>query len=253
MTEAVLMTGATGHLGKEMLKELLRDWNVICISRRPIDLSLIDTSFHKRIINLRFDIQATDVSSIVDSIEMSLARNALSLSGLVNNAYFLDVIAHDDMSTVSCDSALNGLFAFHVKLTLEIMKRGLFTDSSSVVNVSSMYAKVAPDPSNYPQGTAVNPVLYGSMKAALSQSTRYLSANMASHGVRVNSVSYGPFPSLEVQEKSPDFIERLASRTHLGRIGKAEESAGVIKFLLSKQSSYITGADISVDGGWTAW
>ena len=76
--------------------------------RRPIDLSLIDTCFTNNN-KLRFDIQATDVSSIVDSIEMSLARNALSLSGLVNNAYFLDVIAHDDMSTVSCDSALNGL------------------------------------------------------------------------------------------------------------------------------------------------
>ena len=105
---------------------------------------------------------------------------------------------------MSYRSAFRGLFGFHVNLTLEIMKRGLFSDSSSVINVSSMYAKVAPDPRMYLPDIPANPLLYGAMKAALSQSSRYLSAIMGCKGIRVNSVSYGPFPNYEVQE-SPEF------------------------------------------------
>ena len=253
MEGVILLTGATGHLGREMLKLLARDWNVICISRRSVDLSLLNSSSCGRIISLHVDISDTDVDDVVDMIEAALSSIDSKLSGLVNNAYFMDVASYDDISADSCSSALRGLFEFHVGLSLELMKRHLFAPCSSVVNVSSMYAKVAPDPSVYPQGVSVNPPLYGSMKAALCQATRYLSAMMAPQGVRVNSVSYGPFPSVEVQERSPDFIRRLAAKTHLGRIGRPEESAGVIQFLLSNNSSYITGADISVDGGWTSW
>ena len=236
-----------------MLKHLLCDWNVICISRRPVDLSLIDAALHCRVTSLRADIRLLSVHKIADMVEEVLSNKSLKLSGLVNNAYFLDVNYYDDVSIASSDSAIKGLLSFHVGLTLEMVKRSLFSKSSSVVNVSSMYAKVSPNPANYPDDISVNPLLYGAMKAALSQSTRYLSSILASKGIRVNSVSYGPFPDDEVQKKSPDFISRLASNTHLGRIGNPVESAGVIGFLLSNESSYITGADIAVDGGWTAW
>jgi len=253
MSGIVLLSGATGHLGKEILKGLVHDWSVICISRRPVDLTLIDPSLHSRVISLRVDIKALSLPEIVDMIEVVLSRKAMKLSGLVNNAYYLDINSYEDISVASSYSALKGLFAFHVGLSLEIIKRNLFSDQSSIVNVSSMYAKVAPNPANYPENISINPLLYGAMKAALSQSTRYISSIFASKGIRVNSVSYGPFPSAEVQKNSPEFISRLASNTHLGRIGMPEESAGVIKFLLSGDSSYITGSDISVDGGWTAW
>ena len=253
MSGIVLLTGATGHLGREILQGLVPDWSVICIARRPVDLTLIDPSLRDRVISLEVDIRSDSLEQIINIVEEVLDRKSLKLSGLVNNAYYLDVVSHDDVSVGACDSALRGLFSFHVALTLGIMKRGLFHYLSSVVNISSMYAKVAPNPSVYPQNIPINPLLYGSMKAALCQSTRYLSSILAPDGVRVNSVSYGPFPSLEVQESSPVFVSKLASNTHLGRIGLPEESAGVIKFLLSSDSSYVTGADISVDGGWTAW
>ena len=253
MSGIVVLTGATGHLGREILKRIVHDWSVICISRRPVDLALIDSTLHDRVISLRVDIKTLSLPEIVDMVEEVLSRKALKLSGLVNNSYFLDVSSYEDVSIDSTGLALKGLFAFHVGLSLEIIRRHLLLDPSSIINVSSMYAKVAPNPANYPDNIPINPLLYGAMKAALSQSTRYLSSIVAKKGIRVNSVSYGPFPSAEVQKKSPEFISRLASNTHLGRIGMPEESAGVIKFLLSGDSSYITGSDISVDGGWTAW
>ena len=253
MAGVILLTGATGHLGKEILKGLIADWTVICISRRSVDMSSIDPSFHDRVFSLNINLSTMPVPKVVDKVQQFLSSMDQKLSGLVNNACFLDVSSHDDITLVSASSAMKGVFSFHVELSLELIKRCLFADQCSVVNVSSMYAKVSPKPENYPLGIPVNPLLYGAMKAALSQSTRYLSSVHASTGVRVNSVSYGPFPSLEVQENSPEFISRLASNTHLGRVGMPEESAGVIKFLLSGDSSYITGADIAVDGGWTAW
>ena len=236
-----------------MLRELVQSWIVICISRSAVDLGMIDPSFRERVVPIRVDIKEKGLHQVVDMVEQILRSKSIKLSGLVNNAYYLEVDSYDDVSAEACELAIQGLFAFHVNLSLEIMSRGLFADQSSIINVSSMYAKVAPNPSIYPQNISVNPLLYGSMKAALIQSTRYLSAIMASKGIRVNSVSYGPFPNSEVQKSSPEFISQLSKNTHIGRIGTPEESAGVIDFLLSSGSTYITGADIAVDGGWTSW
>ena len=78
----------------------------------------------------------------------------------------------------------------------------------------------------------INPILYGSLKAALIQSTKFLSMTLAPQGIRVNSVSYGE-PIKKVQNSKPDFVKRLANNTHLKRIGNASEAAGIIEFLLS--------------------
>ena len=116
-----------------------------------------------------------------------------------------------------------------------------------------MYGKVAPKPDMYSEADLINPLLYGSFKASLIQASKYLSSILAPDGIRVNSVSYGPFPSPQVQVQQPLFVTSLAVNTHLKRVGELSDVAGVIKFLLSESSSYITGTDISVDGGWTAW
>ena len=116
-----------------------------------------------------------------------------------------------------------------------------------------MYGKVAPNPANYTNDVNVNALLYGSMKAALIQASKWMSASLGDNGIRVNSVSFGPFPQENIQQSNPIFIENLSKQTHLKRIGKPQEASGIILFLLSDDSSYITGADISVDGGWTAW
>ena len=83
--------------------------------------------------------------------------------------------------------------------------------------------------------------------------TRWLACNYGQSAIRVNFVSPGPFPRSEVQEANPEFIKILAAHTPLGRIGRPEEVAGVVTFLASNAASYVTGSDISVDGGWTSW
>jgi NAD(P)-dependent dehydrogenase (short-subunit alcohol dehydrogenase family) len=98
-----------------------------------------------------------------------------------------------------------------------------------------------------------NPIEYGVAKAGIQQMARYLAVHWGPRGVRCNSISPGPFPNPQMQRDQPDFIARLEHHVPLGRIGQAPETAGVVAFLLSDAASYITGQNLAVDGGWTAW
>ena len=121
--------------------------------------------------------------------------------------------------------------------------------SPVVVNIASMYGSVSPDPRVYDTPAEQNPADYGAAKAGLLQYTRHAAVHLAPRGIRVNSISPGPFPSAARDE----LVARLAARVPIGRIGTPEELHTALLFLASPASSYVTGADIPVDGGWTAW
>ena len=98
-----------------------------------------------------------------------------------------------------------------------------------------------------------NPIEYGVGKAGIIQMTRYLAVHWGRQNVRCNCILPGPFPNPNVQRDQPAFVDRLAQKTPMGRIGKADEVAAAVAFLLSDASSYITGQQLPVDGGWTIW
>ena len=116
-----------------------------------------------------------------------------------------------------------------------------------------MYGLVSPRPATYAAHPAFHsPPSYGAAKAGVVQFTRYAACHYAGDGIRVNSVSPGPFPSPSVQRER-SFVAQLEARVPLGRIGEAHEITGPVAFLLSPLASYVTGHDLVVDGGWTAW
>lgn len=123
----------------------------------------------------------------------------------------------------------------------------------SIVLFSSMYGFVSPDPRVYEAPMNVNPVEYGVGKAGIVQMTRYLAVHWAKKNIRCNCVSPGPFPNPGVQERNKEFVERLAYKVPMGRVGRQHEVAGAVSFFLSDASSFITGQNLFIDGGWTSW
>ena len=99
-----------------------------------------------------------------------------------------------------------------------------------------------------------SPAHYGPAKAALLQLTRHLAAELGPERIRVNALGPGPVSAGRGRDAPiPPSRARLAARTMLGRTGEAAEIRGPFLFLASPASSFVTGASLPVDGGWTAW
>ena len=240
-SEVIVITGANGHLGKYLVNSLANSYSVISITRDQISERIHENNFH-----IKADLSIkSELVKIKESIKSICKSKNLSLHGLVNNAFWTGEIERPE----SCSDSYQGVFRSHVDLTLLLLP--LIKNGGSVVNISSMYANVAPKPSNYNSKNQINPLEYGAMKAALQSATRWMSAMYCkTKGVRFNSISFGPFPSLGNQNN--EFNLKLSDSTHIGRIGQPHEAVGPVMFLLSANSSYMTGSNIAVDGGWTA-
>ena len=126
------------------------------------------------------------------------------------------------------------------------------SSSSSIINIGSLYAVGAPDPRTYFDTPFSSTPNYGAGKAATVELTKFCASYLAKYGIRANSVSPGSYPHTNVQENEI-FKKRLEEKTMLGRIGYPDDLVGVMVFLASSASKYITGVNIMVDGGQTAW
>lgn len=118
----------------------------------------------------------------------------------------------------------------------------------SVVLIASIYGMVGPDMRLYEETSMGNPAGYSASKGALLNLTRYLSTVLAPT-VRVNAVS----PGGVWRDQPKIFVDRYVQRTPLGRMAVEEDLKGAIGFLVSDLSAYVTGHNLVVDGGWTAW
>ena len=183
-----------------------------------------------------------------------LAATGAPLRGWVNNAYHGRSCLLGEMNREAMeDSLAGGLMEAMMATQIAAQAMHAHGKGGSIINIASMYGMVSPDPALYKHYKQFhNPPAYGAAKAGLIQFTRYAAVHYAADVIRVNAISPGPFPSPKVQEHK-EFIHGLEKRTPLGRIGRPEELAGAVIFLLSDASSYITGQNISIDGGWTVW
>ena len=254
--KTVVVTGPTGHLGSAIVSRLLASFNVVGISRTASSIKCnrcLGEGSSGHYIPLDVDLSVLSDNDLFELIQNCISNTDSLLVGLVNNAFTFYPQTALSVDTNSVHCAAESFLGIHLRLSLAVSELLKVGQEGSIVNITSMYGRVSPRPDIYSSVNSINPILYGSFKAGLIQATRYLSSLLAPEGLRVNSVSYGPVPSIEIQNADPDFISLLAEQTHLRRIGDPREAAGVIDFLLSDHSSYVTGADIPVDGGWTAW
>lgn len=252
---SVLVTGATGHLGSAMAWGLAEAGGHILVNSRSSErcqalvAALRNAGYSAE--NAAFDIK--DEAQIR---EFFRAHGNAPLHCLINNAYAGGAGTIETAQGISYQQSYEtSVIAAHnlLRNALPALRLAVqLTGDASVVNVASMYGLVSPDFAIYDVPSHTNPPFYGAAKAALLQWTRYAACEFGSEGIRVNAISPGPFPSEDVQKNAPQFIDRLAAKVPMGRIGTAEEIQGVIVLLASSASSFINGANLSVDGGWTS-
>ena len=198
-----------------------------------------------------------DVTDEISVQDWFSCNGSIALHGLVNNAYAgvggsVETAIEEDYQNSFEVSLLSAQRL--IKHALPSLRKAVQeSGNAAVVNIGSMYGLVSPNQRVYENKRVANPPFYGVAKAALLQWTRYAACEFGHEGIRVNAISPGPFPSTEVQKNNPAFISLLANKVPLGRIGRAEEIKGPLAFLISDSSTFVNGANLIVDGGWTCW
>lgn len=257
----ILLTGASGHLGRAIGGAIVAaGGHVVLAGRTESTLSRLARDLREEAGQDAASVLVVDLADGADRARAveELTSDGGDLTGVVNNAYEGRAGSIEDIRAEDFHQAcaLNLVAPFELtRLLVDTLARSAEgrVGGSSIVNISSMYGMVSPDPSLYPDERSRNPPHYGATKGGLIQMTRYLACHLAPRNVRVNSLSPGPFPSERVQTEQPRLIERISAKVPMGRIGSPEEVAWTVVFLLAPASSYVTGANIPVDGGWTAW
>ena len=247
-SKIVIITGGYGHLGSNMVNVLLKYGAIVYVLGRT--KSKFDLKFSKQ---LSAHFLKTDVESIksIDNSIQEIGNKEGRIDVLINNAYY-GVSNHPEKMTSEefrkgIDGGLNQFYDC-IKASIDYLK---LSKNGKIINIASMYGMVVPDLDIYEgREEFLNPPNYGVAKAGVIHLTKYYAMCLSKYNINVNSISPGPFPSENVQ-KDKEFVKRLEKKTKLKRIGKPEDLQGLILLLSSSLSSYITGQNIAIDGGWT--
>jgi NAD(P)-dependent dehydrogenase (short-subunit alcohol dehydrogenase family) len=252
--KTAVVTGGAGHLGSAISSALSEAGANVFIASRNVEQCnnfANQLSKHNQTLCKGVALDIRDISSVQQCFQKIIDQVG-SIDVLVNNAFFGTSAIFDEMTEdqwiEGIDGTINGIYRC-TKTVLPYMKQ---QKSGSIINISSMYGVVSPNPELYGESGYDNPAFYGTGKAGIIQFTRYIACHNGKYGIRVNSVSPGPFPSPAVQQNS-EFIGRLIEKNPLGRIGHPDDLKGIMVLLASPASAYITGQNFCVDGGWTAW
>lgn len=246
--KTALVTGGAGLIGKEIVKGL-RDFGAtvyLADVARDKAADLIDDSMVRY---LALDMTSTESIAAVIKTMTSISER---IDVMVNSAYprtpdwglKFEKIPADSWKT-NVDSQLGGYFLCCQAVAEQMKKQG----GGSIINLGSIYGVTAPDFSIYDGTEMTMPAAYAAVKGGGIALTNYLATYYAKYKIRANTVSPGGI----FDNQPPAFVEKYSRKTPLGRMGSPDEIVGAIIFLASDAASYVTGQNLLVDGGWTAW
>ena len=247
----ILITGSTGYLGSEISIGLAKLGSHVLIHGRDQDkLKKLEQKLKKqklKFTKVDFDLRSTksikNFFSSYKGVITAIVSNAHEgKQGTINTIENKEFISSLEISVITA----NNLMKYGSKSLNRSVK--LYNDASFIC-ISSMYGLVSPDLKIYKSANTSSSPSYGVAKAGLIQWVKYAANQFGEKGIRVNSISPGPFPKIKKDKK---FIKILSNRTAFKRVGNANEILGPVAFLCSGDSSFITGTNLLVDGGWTS-
>jgi NAD(P)-dependent dehydrogenase (short-subunit alcohol dehydrogenase family) len=259
----IIITGGTGLIGQHYVRALVdAGARVILADKDETAAFWLKDSMESD----NLTISAADITnpqSVRDMVER-VKKKYGRINGLVNNAAVnpkMDSVngsGHNltfenyplSLWQQSLDVNLTGMFLCTQAVAPEMLsqKKGV------IVNISSIYGLVGPDQRLYQKDaqahqTVFKPVDYSVTKAAVLGFTRYLAAYWGHQGIRVNTLTLGGV----YHQHDGDFVKRYTWRTPMNRMARPDEYCAALIFLLSDASSYMTGSNLVIDGGWTSW
>lgn len=256
--KVAIITGGAGLLGTEYATVLGAAGAAVAFLdiRSPSAMRRHAAALRRRslrpVLGLRVDItKEREVRTAVGEIMRRFKR----IDILINNAALTDISGGgdrfsryekfpDELFQRELEVTLTGAFRV-TKAALPAMMR---RRRGVIVNISSIYGVSGPDNRIYPRGR-YRSLGYATAKSGILNFTRALASYLAPHGIRVNTLTLGGVCSGQDRK----FLRAYGARAMLGRMARAEEVRGPMLFLCSDASSYMTGANLIVDGGWTAW
>lgn len=248
--KVAVVTGGAGKYGRQIVKALAEAGaSTWLTSSRQDQLELLEREFHETGHAVKAVYMDLSDESSIHAAKDRIIQEEGQVDVLVNNAVARPMKNGWEEESFKFAESMKvnatGLFI----ATRAFGNRMAERQSGSIINIGSMYGMVGPDTTLYEGlGTKVNPD-YFFHKAGMINFTRYVASHYGPEGVRCNCVSPGGYWT---KMTSDIFTERYKKRTLLGRMAGDTDLMGVIVFLASEASSYITGANLPVDGGYTA-
>lgn len=254
--KVVILTGAAGNLGSQYAEGLSHAGaNVVLADLNYTKCEQLARALKKKykVDPMALELDLTKKISISSLVARTMKKYS-KIDVLINNAAYqgndkIRKTPFEELSLEDWNKAvsvnLTGIFLTCQEVG-KIMKK---QKHGNIINIGSTYGLVAPDQRIYGNSGQNAAVFYSATKSAIINLTRYLASYWAKTGIRVNTLSPGGVR----RNQTKSFIRNYSEKTMLGRMAEKDEYIGAIIFLSSDASSYMTGSNLIIDGGWTAW
>lgn len=238
MGKWILITGASGGIGQAIAKQLAKEGYSLYLhfhqNQSAIDRLLSELAeFGGEYIPIQADLKQSDAYK-------KMVENIFTLDGIVHGSGISTYGLFTDLK----DTEMNDLWHIHVHslmcLTRELLPKMLSRQSGNIIVITSIWGQV---------GAAME-VAYSTVKGAQISFVKALSKELAYNGIRVNAVAPGAIETNMLHAFSPEEMQMIEEEIPMGRLGRPNEVAESIAFLLSEKSSYMTGQVLSLNGGW---